>query len=208
MRKITFIALTLSIVSCSKSTSPSPNPQYSVKVGDSWLFQRQINNSTDTFKLVVKPEITINNIKFFPLLDTTVNSNIYYINASDSIIIAIPFNYQGQYYIISRLIRANVNVGDSWSDSTIISTNPLIKIVVKTKVDSVNVQENVPAGTFNVTKVKQDYTYFHQGVTPPDGVPIQSLVFSINKDVIFVRIKFWSQQDTVDAKLIKYTKAQ
>jgi len=214
MRKITLITLTLSIVACSKSssTSPSPSPQYSIKVGDSWLFQRQRNNSTDTSKLVVRPETTINNIKFYPLLDTTQNSNLFYINASDSIIISIPYSFQNQvYYIISRLIRANVNVGDSWSDSTIISPNPQIKIIVKTKVDSVNVQENVPAGTFVVTKVKQDYIYFHQGVTPPDGIPFMSIVWSINRDVIFVRVKgssYYPNPSSEDDKLIKYIKAQ
>lgn len=214
MRKITFITLTLSIIACSKSgsTSPSPNPQYSVKVGDSWLFQRQRDNSTDTFKLVVRPETTINNIKFYPLLDTTQNSNYFYVNASDSIITAVPFGFQNQvYYIISRLIRANVNLGDSWSDSTIISPNPQVKITVKTKVDSVNIQENVPAGTFVVTKVKQDYIYFHQGVTPPEGILLISMVWSINKDVIFVRVKGNSNYlnpSSEDDKLIKYTKAQ
>ncbi|MEO0224310.1 MAG: hypothetical protein ABIL76_04360, partial [candidate division WOR-3 bacterium] len=113
--------------------------------------------------------------------------------------------------IISRLIRANVNSGDSWTDSTIISPNLQIKITVKTLVDSVNVQENVPAGTFVVTKVKQDYTYFHQGVTPPEGILLISMVWSINKDVIFVRLKGnsnYPSPSSEDDKLIKAIKAQ
>jgi len=208
MRKITLLILSLTLISCSKKSS-EPTPQYSIKVGDSWLFQRQRNSSTDTFKLIVRPETTINNVKFYPLLDTTSNQSVAYINASDSIVISIPWNFQSQvYYITSRLIRANVNANDSWSDTTIIS--PQIKIVVKTKVDSVNVQENVPAGTFSVTKVKQDYIYFHEGVTPPEGVLLFSQSVSINKDVIFVRIKgnsYYPSPTSEDDKLIKYTKA-
>jgi len=207
MRKITLLILSLTLISCSKKSS-EPTPQYSIKVGDSWLFQRQRNSSTDTFKLIVRPETTINNLKFYPLLDTTSNQSVAYINASDSIVISIPWNFQSQvYYITSRLIRANVNANDSWSDTTIIS--PQIKIVVKTKVDSVNVQENVPAGTFSVTKVKQDYIYFHEGLTPPERLLFSQSV-SINKDVIIVRIKgnsYYPSPTSEDDKLIKYTKA-
>ena len=205
MRKITLLILSLTLISCSKKSS-EPN---SIKVGDSWLFQRQRNSSTDTFKLIVRPETTINNLKFYPLLDTTSNQSVAYINASDSIVISIPLNFQSQvYYITSRLIRANVNANDSWSDTTIIS--PQIKIVVNTKVDSVNVQEDVPAGTFSVTKVKQDYIYFHEGLTPPEGVLFLSQSVSINKDVIIVRIKrnsYYPSPTSEDDKLIKYTKA-
>ena len=207
MRKITLLILSLTLISCSKKSS-EPTPQYSIKVGDSWLFQRQRNSSTDTFKLIVRPETTINNLKFYPLLDTTSNQSVAYINASDSIVISIPWNFQSQvYYITSRLIRANVNANDSWSDTTIIS--PQIKIVVNTKVDSVNVQENVPAGTFSVTKVKQDYIYFHEGLTPPERLLFSQSV-SINKDVIIVRIKrnsYYPSLPSEDDKLIKYTKA-
>jgi hypothetical protein len=207
MRKITLLILSLTLISCSKKSS-EPTPQYSIKVGDSWLFQRQRNSSTDTFKLIVRPETTINNLKFYPLLDTTSNQSVAYINASDSIVISIPLNFQSQvYYITSRLIRANVNANDSWSDTTIIS--PQIKIVVKTKVDSVNVQENVPAGTFSVTKVKQDYIYFHEGLTPPERLLFSQSV-SINKDVIIVRVKrnsYYPILPSEDDKLIKYTKA-
>jgi hypothetical protein len=211
MRKITLLILSLTLISCSKKSSePNPTPQYSIKVGDSWLFQRQRNSSTDTFKLIVRPETTINNLKFYPLLDTTSNQNSAYINTFDSIVISIPLNFGNQvYYVTSRLIRANVNANDSWSDTTIIS--PQIKIVVKTKVDSVNVQENVPAGTFSVTKVKQDYIYFHEGVTPPEGVLLFSQSVSINKDVIIVRIKsnsYYPSPTSEDDKLIKYIKAQ
>ncbi len=209
MRKITFLILSLTLISCSKKSS-EPTPQYSIKVGDSWLFQRQRNSSTDTFKLIVRPETTINNLKFYPLLDTTSNQSVAYLNASDSIVISIPLNFQSQvYYITSRLIRANVNANDSWSDTTIIS--PQIKIVVNTKVDSVNVQEDVPAGTFSVTKVKQDYIYFHEGVTPPEGVLLFSQSVSINKDVVFVRIKrnsYYPSLPSEDDKLIKYIKAR
>jgi hypothetical protein len=210
MRKITLLILSLTLISCSKKSSePNPTPQYSIKVGDSWLFQRQRNSSTDTFKLIVRPETTINNLKFYPLLDTTSNQNSAYINTFDSIVISIPLNFGNQvYYVTSRLIRANVNANDSWSDTTIIS--PQIKIVVKTKVDSVNVQENVPAGTFSVTKVKQDYIYFHEGVTPPEGVLLFSQSVSINKDVIIVRIKsnsYYPSPTSEDDKLIGYTKA-
>jgi hypothetical protein len=210
MRKITLLILSLTLISCSKKSSePNPTPQYSIKVGDSWLFQRQRNSSTDTFKLIVRPETTINNLKFYPLLDTTSNQSVAYINASDSIVISIPLNFQSQvYYITSRLIRANVNANDSWSDTTIIS--PQIKIAVNTKVDSVNVQEDVPAGTFSVTKVKQDYIYFHEGFTPPEGVIFLSQSVSINKDVIIVRVKrnsYYPSPTSEDDKLIKYTKA-
>jgi hypothetical protein len=204
MRKITLLILSLTLISCSKKSS-EPN---SIKVGDSWLFQRQRDSSTDTFKLIVRPETTINNVKFYPLLDTTSNQSVAYINASDSIVISIPLNFQSQvYYITSRLIRANVNANDSWSDTTIIS--PQIKIVVNTKVDSVNVQEDVPAGTFSVTKVKQDYIYFHEGFTPPE-IPLFSQSVSINKDVIIVRVKrnsYYPILPSEDDKLIKYTKA-
>ena len=207
MRKITLLILSLTLISCSKKSS-EPTPQYSIKVGDSWLFQRQRDSSTDTFKLIVRPETTINNLKFYPLLDTTSNQSVAYINASDSIVISIPLNFQSQvYYITSRLIRANVNANDSWSDTTIIS--PQIKIVVNTKVDSVNVQEDVPAGTFSVTKVKQDYIYFHEGLTPPERLLFSQSV-SINKDVIIVRIKrnsYYPILPSEDDKLIKYTKA-
>jgi hypothetical protein len=169
-------------------------------VGDSWLFQRQRDSSTDTFKLIVRPETTINNLKFYPLLDTTSNQSVAYINASDSIVMSIPLNFQSQvYYITSRLIRANVNANDSWSDTTIIS--PQIKIVVNTKVDSVNVQEDVPAGTFSVTKVKQDYIYFHEGLTPPERLLFSQSV-SINKDVIIVRIKRNSYIQFFQVKMI------
>ena len=204
MRKITLLILSLTLISCSKKSS-EPN---SIKVGDSWLFQRQRDSSTDTFKLIVRPETTINNLKFYPLLDTTSNQSVAYINASDSIVMSIPLNFQSQvYYITSRLIRANVNANDSWSDTTIIS--PQIKIVVNTKVDSVNVQEDVPAGTFSVTKVKQDYIYFHEGLTPPERLLFSQSV-SINKDVIIVRIKrnsYYPILPSEDDKLIKYTKA-
>ena len=210
MRKITLLILSLTLISCSKKSS-EPTPQYSIKVGDSWLFQRQRDSSTDTFKLIVRLETTINNLKFYPLLDTTLNQSVAYINATDSIVISIPWNFQSQvYYITSRLIRANVNANDSWSDTTIISPNPQIKIVVNTKVDSVNVQEDVPAGTFSITKVKQDYIYFHQGLTPPEGAPLFSQSVSINKDVIIVRIKrnsYYPSPTSEDDKLIKYTKA-
>jgi hypothetical protein len=209
MRKITLLILSLTLISCSKKSSePTPTPQYSIKVGDSWLFQRQRNSSTDTFKLIVRPETTINNLKFYPLLDTTSNQSVAYINVSDSIVISIPLNFQNQvYYITSRLIRANVNSNDSWSDTTIIS--PQIKIVVNTKVDSVNVQEDVNADTFSVTKVKQDYIYFHDGFTPPERLLFSQSV-SINKDVIIVRIKrnsYYPSLPSEDDKLIKYTKA-
>jgi len=204
MRKITLLILSLTLISCSKKSS-EPN---SIKVGDSWLFQRQRDSSTDTFKLIVRPETTINNLKFYPLLDTTSNQSVAYINASDSIVMSIPLNFQSQvYYITSRLIRANVNANDSWSDTTIIS--PQIKIVVNTKVDSVNVQEDVPAGTFSITKVKQDYIYFHEGLTPPERLLFSQSV-SINKDVIIVRIKrnsYYPILPSEDDKLIKYTKA-
>lgn len=215
MRKIILTLMLMSmIITCSKSTSPSPTPQYSIKVGDSWLFQRTRNNTTDTMKVVVKPETTINNILFYPLFDTTSNSNLMYINASDSIINAIAFNFgNNTYYIISRLIRANVNQGDGWKDSTIISTNPLIKIRVETKVDSLNVSENVPAGTFTTTEISQTYRYIHQGVTPDtiNGIIIAENKFYINRDVIFVRVKgnsYYPQNISEDDKLIKYTKAQ
>jgi len=203
------------ILSCSKSsTSPSPQPQYSISPGDSWLFQRTRNDTAgttiDTTKQIVKPETTINNIKFHPVFDTTENQNVIYINASDSIIIALPLG--NTYYVISRLIRANVNQGDSWQDSLIIQTNPyLIKIRVKTKVDSVNVSENVPAGTFTTTLIKQKYWYINEEIPIDTGILFLQSNYYINKDVIAVRIKsnsYYPNNSTEDLKLIKYTKAQ
>lgn len=184
-------------------TSHLSTPKYSIKAGDSWLFLEE----DDTVKLVAKPEILINNIKFHPLfntISTMSEESPLYISASDSIIIAVPYPFDGKiYYIISRLIRKNVNKGDIWIDSTIVKPES-IRYKVITKVNSINVQESVPAGTFNTTLIKQEYFFIHKGETPPEGNKIWEVEFYINENPIFVRIK----SEYEDLKLIKYTRRQ
>lgn len=206
-----FVVSTFFACGKEETTSPTPTPKYSIKEGDSWLFLRTRNNATDTTKIVAKPETLINNIKFYPFFDTTLQANIAYINASDSIVIASPYSFNNKiYYIISRLIRQTVNQGDSWIDSTIIKPDT-IRIKVITRVDSVNIQESVPAGTFTTTQIKQEYRYIHQGITPPEGIKYMEVKFYINENPIFVRVRtntYYPNNSAQDEKLIKYTKGQ
>ncbi|MCS7245774.1 MAG: hypothetical protein RMJ38_06585 [candidate division WOR-3 bacterium] len=194
-----------------ETTSPTPTPKYSIKAGDSWLFLRTRNNTTDTTKVIARPETIINNIKFHPFFDTTLQINIAYINASDSIIMASSYTFGNKtYYIISRLIRQTVNKGDSWTDSTIIKPDTIV-IKVITKVDSVDVQESVPAGTFTINQIKQEYWYIHRGMTPPEGIKYMEIKFYINENPIFVRARtntYYPNNSVQDEKLIKYTRGQ
>jgi hypothetical protein len=192
------------IFGCKKSESTSPTPQvpkYSIRAGDRWVFQ--VNNTNDSLVLIAKSEttLTINNksIKFYPIADLT-NTPMIYVNASDSILFVFPF--LSKYLIFSRLLRANVNAGDSWEDTTYISQDTLA--VVKTRVDSVNASESVPAGSYsNVIKINQDY----YGVIHNVPFPFANFKFSIKEDVIFVRMKVSFSGDTTDLKLINYQRA-
>ncbi len=205
MRKIPFIIFTLLtiIFGCKKSESTSPTPQvpkYSIRAGDRWVFQ--VNNTNDSLVLIAKSEttLTINNksIKFYPIADLTDTPRIY-VNALDSILFVFPLS---NYLIFSRLLRANVNAGDSWEDTTYISQDTFA--VVKTRVDSVNASESVPAGSYNnVIKINQDYYGVIHNVT----FPFANFKFSIKEDVIFVRIKTSFPGDTTDYKLKSYQRA-
>jgi hypothetical protein len=102
--------------------------------------------------------------------------------------------------IFSRLIRANVNAGDSWEDTTYIAQDTLA--VVKTRVDSVNAFENVPAGSYsNVIKINQNY---YAANVP---FPFATFKFSIKEDVIFVRMIVSFSSGTTDLKLKSYQRA-
>ena len=104
--------------------------------------------------------------------------------------------------IFSRLLRANVNAGDSWEDTTYFAQDTLA--VVKTRIDSVNAFENVPAGSYsNVIKINQDY----YGVIHNVPFPFANFKFSIKEDVIFVRIIFSDAAGTTDLKLKSYQRA-
>ena len=205
MRKILFITFTLLtiIFGCKKSESTSPTPQvpkYSIRAGDRWVFQ--VNNTNDSLVLIAKSEttLTINNksIKFYPIADLTDTPRIY-VNASDSILFVFPLS---NHLIFSRLVRANVNAGDSWEDTTYISQDTLA--VVKTRVDFVNAVENVPAGSYNnVIKINQDY----YGVLYNVPFHFATFKFSIKEDVIFVRIIVSFSSDTTDLKLKSYQRA-
>ena len=159
---------------------------------------------TDIIIVEAKPEttLTINNksIKFYPVVavgDTRPTSA--YVNASDSILFVFPLS---NYLIFSRLLRANVNAGDSWEDTTYIAQDTFA--VVKTRVDSVNAFENIPAGSYNnVIKINQDYYGVIHNVT----FPFANFKFSIKEDVIFVRIKTSFPGDTTDYKLKSYQRA-
>jgi len=123
-----------------------------------------------------------------------------YVNASDSILFVFPF--LSKYLIFSRLVRANVNAGDSWEDTTYIAQDTFA--VVKTRVDSVNAFENIPAGSYNnVIKINQDYYGVIHNVT----FPFANFKFSIKEDVIFVRIIFSDAAGTTDLKLKSYQRA-
>ena len=203
MRKISFITFTLLtiIFGCKKSESTSPTPQvpkYSIRAGDRWVFQ--VNNTNDSLVLIAKSEttLTINNksIKFYPIADLTDTPRAY-INASDSILFVFPLS---NYLIFSRLLRANVNVGDSWEDTTYFAQNTFA--VVKTRVDSVNAFEDVPAGSYdNVIKINQNY------YAANEPSPFATFKFSIKEDVIFVRIIVSFSSGTTDYKLKSYQRA-
>ncbi len=205
--------LTILLFACKKSEPTPPAPQYSINQGDSWLFQRQKSNVTDTTKLIALSPQIINNIQFYPIIDTTSpqDTDTSYLHASDSLLGRIPFSFGNQtYYAISRIIRASVNAGDKWVDTTVIKEDT-IWIVVETTVDSTNLSISVPAGTFITTKVTQLYKYVHLNVTPPDGYLVETISWYINKDVLFPHIKvniYYPSQDNFDLKLIKYQRAQ
>jgi hypothetical protein len=159
-----------------------------------------VNNTNDSLVLIAKSEttLTINNksIKFYPIADLTDTPRIY-VNALDSILFVFPLS---NYLIFSRLVRANVNAGDSWEDTTYFAQNTFA--VVKTRVDSVNAFENVPAGSYdNVIKINQNY------YAANEPSPFATFKFSIKEDVIFVRIIVSFSSGTTDLKLKSYQRA-
>jgi hypothetical protein len=160
-----------------------------------------VNNTNDSLVLIAKSEttLTINNksIKFYPIADLT-NTPMIYVNASDSLLFVFPF--LSKYLIFSRLVRANVNAGDSREDTTYIAQNTFA--VVKTRVDSVNASESVPAGSYNnVIKINQNY------YAANEPSPFATFKFSIKEDVIFVRIIVSFSSGTTDLKLKSYQRA-
>ena len=159
-----------------------------------------MNNTNDSLVLIAKSEttLTINNksIKFYPIADLTDTPRAY-INASDSILFVFPLS---NYLIFSRLVRANVNAGDSWEDTTAFQSNTFL--VIRTRVDSVNVTENVPAGNFNVVKLSQEAYWIING-SPTQPIPFYK--WSINDSVIFVKAKFFPINQ--EFKLINYQRA-
>jgi hypothetical protein len=210
MRKILFITFTLLtiIFGCKKSESTSPTPQvpkYSVRAGDKWKFQRDSAGvKKDTIIVEAKSEttLTINNksIKFYPIVAVG-DTNPAYVNASDSIlyVIRIIIN-NAPVLVFFRLLRANVNAGDSWEDTTAFQPNTFL--VIKTRVDSVNVTENVPAGNFNVVKLSQEaYLIINGSPTPPS--PFYK--WSISDSVIFVKVKL--VPESLEFKLKSYQRA-
>ena len=163
-----------------------------------------MNNTIDSLVLIAKSEttLTINNksIKFYPIVAVG-DTNPAYVNASDSIlyVIRIIIN-NAPVLVFSRLVRANVNAGDSWEDTTYFAQDTLA--VVKTRVDSVNAFENVPAGSYsNVIKINQNY---YAANVP---FPFATFKLSIKEDVIFVRIIVSFSGDTTDLKLKSYQRA-
>ena len=159
-----------------------------------------MNNTNDSLVLIAKSEttLTINNksIKFYPIADLTDTPRIY-VNALDSILFVFPLS---NYLIFSRLVRANVNAGDSWEDTTYIAQNTFA--VVKTRVDSVNASESVPAGSYNnVIKINQNY------YAANEPSPFATFKFSIKEDVIFVGMIVSFSSSTTDLKLKSYQRA-
>jgi hypothetical protein len=210
MRKILFITFTLLtiIFGCKKSESTSPTPQvpkYSIRAGDRWVFQRDSAGvKTDTIIVEAKSEttLTINNksIKFYPIVAVG-DTYPAYVNASDSILyVARIITNNAPVLIFFRLLRANVNAGDSWEDTTAFQPNTFF--VIKTRVDSVNVTESVPAGTFNVVKLSQEaYLIINGSPTPP----FPAYKWSISNSVIFARVKL--VPESLDLKLKSYQRA-
>jgi hypothetical protein len=210
MRRIPFITFTLLtiIFGCKKSESTSPAPQvpkYSIRAGDRWVFQRDSAGvKTDIIIVEAKPEttLTINNksIKFYPVVAVG-DTKPGYVNASDSILFVFRVIIDSAPVLVfSRLLRANVNAGDSWEDTT--AFQPDTFLVIKTRVDSVNVTENVPAGNLNVVKLSQEaYLIINGSPTPP--FPFYK--WSISDSVIFVRVKVVPESQ--DYKLKSYQRA-
>ena len=189
---ITFTLLTL-IFGCKKSesTSPPPTSGYTIKIGDTWWFHRWSKKDTiitiDTTKHTVVKETTFNiNNKTIPayvIVDSSNTSSRSYFHVSDSIVVISLgiFHFDTTYdtfFTPVRLIRANVKVGDTWEDTT--RPLPLLgRLRVKSTVKAVNVNENVPAGSFIVTKVGQDIYSDIWGY-------LGYRELSINKDIILV----------------------
>jgi hypothetical protein len=186
---ITFILLTL-IFGCKKSesTRPPPTPGYTIKIGDTWWFHRWSKEDTiitiDTTKHTVVKETTFNinnqTIPAYVIVDSSDTSSRSYFHVSDSIFAITPVTFIDTIigWFIWRLIRANVSVGDTWTD--ISDSIPFFgRITIKSRVKAVNVNENVPAGSFIVTKVGHD---FYSDIWGYLGY----IEYSINKDIIFV----------------------
>jgi hypothetical protein len=191
---ITFTLLTL-IFGCKKSESTSPPPPppnsgsgYTIKIGDTWWFHRWSKEDTiitiDTTKHTVVKETTFNiNNKTIPayvIVDSPNTSSRTYLHVSDSIFAITPVTSNDTIigWFIWRLIRANVSVGDTWTDVS----DPIQffgRMTIKSRVKAVNVNENVPAGSFIVTKVGQDLYSDIWGY-------LGYIEHSINKDIIFV----------------------
>ena len=151
---ITFTLLTL-IFGCKKSESTSPPPNsgsgYTIKIGDTWWFHRWSKKDTiiktDTTKQIVVKETTFNiNNKTIPayvIVDSSDASSRTYLHVSDSIFAIAPVTTDTIIgWFIWRLIRANVSVGDTWTDVS----DPIQffgRFTIKSRVKAVNVNENV-----------------------------------------------------------------
>jgi hypothetical protein len=189
---IIFTLLTL-IFGCKKSesTSPPPTSGYTIKIGDTWWFHRWSKEdtiiTTDTTKQIVVKETTFNinnqTIPAYVIVDSSDTSSRSYLHVSDSIVEMAPVTFQfdttyDTFFTPVRLIRANVKVGDTWEDTT--PPLPLVgRFRIKSTVKAVNVNENVPAGSFIVTKVGQDLYSDIWGY-------LGYMEWNINKDIIFV----------------------
>lgn len=186
---ITFTLLTL-IFGCKKSesTSPPPTSGYTIKIGDTWWFHRWSKEdtiiTTDTTKQIVVKETTFNinnqTIPAYVIVDSSDTSSRSYFHVSDSIFAITPLTFNDTFigWFIWRLIRANVSVGDTWTDVS----DPIQffgRLTIKSRVKAVNVNENVPAGSFIVTKVGQDFYTDIWGY-------LGYIEWNINKDIIFV----------------------
>jgi hypothetical protein len=188
---ITFILLTL-IFGCRKSESTSPPPTsgsgYTIKIGDTWWFHRWSKEDTiitiDTTKQIVVKETTFNinnqTIPAYVIVDSSDTSSRSYFHVSDSILAILPLTTSNNdtIWFIWRLIRANVSVGDTWTDAS----EPIQffgRLTIKSRVKAVNVNENVPAGSFIVTKVGHDFYSDIWGY-------LSYVEWNINKDIIFV----------------------
>jgi len=113
-------------------------------------------------------------------VDSSDTSSRSYLHVSDSIFAIAPLTFSDTFigWFIWRLIRANVSVGDTWTDVS----DPIQsfgRLTIKSRVKAVNVNENVPAGSFIVTKVGQDLYSDIWGY-------LGYIEWNINKDIIFV----------------------